>query len=155
MKPRSLAQIHPDHLLDQARQGALPPEQWQALGAHLASCPGCAWEQATADDFAREQASFADLDAGLDSARLDALVGETLARAGIVESAPAPTPAVAAPAPRRRSLGRWMAAGMVAAVVFTVLALPARDPARADPVVAVTDQSLDGGALGLPAGGDT
>jgi hypothetical protein len=152
MKTRPLAQIHPDHLLDRAREGGLPPEQWQALGAHLSTCQGCAWEQATTDDFAREQASFADLD----PERLDALVGETLARAGIVEDEAAPVgPEVPRPAARRPAFGRWVAAGMMAAVVLAVLALPARDPARADPAVAVTDQSLDGGALGLPAGGDT
>ncbi len=151
MKTRPLAQIHPDHLLDRARDGALPPEQWQALGAHLSTCPGCAWEQATTDDFAREQASFGDLD----PSRLDTLIGDTMARAGLAATAAAPSRAVAAPAPRHRSLGRWVAAGMMAAVVAAVLALPARDAARADPAVAVTDQSLDGGALGLPAGGDT
>src|SRR6185312_10923139 len=135
-------------------RGALPPEKWQALGAHLSTCPGCAWEQATSDDFAREQASFADLDPD----RLDALVGETLARAGIVEAEAINEVAAAAAAPRAprgRSVGRWMAAGMVAAVVLAVLTLPSRDTARAEPVVAVSDQSLDGGAMGLPAGGDS
>ena len=79
MSKNILAVIHPDHLLDQARCGALPPEQWQQLGAHLAACAACAWEQSATDDFAREQASLDDLDAS----RLDALVGGALVRAGL------------------------------------------------------------------------
>jgi anti-sigma factor RsiW len=146
--------IHPDHLMDQARDGALPPEQWQQLGAHLAACATCAWEQAATDDFAREQASVDDLDA----ARLDALVGGALVRAGLVEAKtaePSAPPAPPLPVSRPRPLGRWFAAAMVAAAVLGALALPSREGSGAEPPIAVSDASLDAGAIGPPSGGDS
>jgi hypothetical protein len=160
------ATLHPDHLIDQARQGALSPEQWQQLGAHLAACATCAWEQAATDDFARERASEDDLD----GAHLDALVGGALARAGLVEAKvaePAAQPVAVVPAPpetpkppaqpvsRPRPLGRWFAAAMVAAAVLAALALPSREGSGAEPPIAVTDASLDAGAIGPPSGGDS
>jgi anti-sigma factor RsiW len=151
--------IHPDHLLDQARDGALSPEQWQQLGAHLATCATCAWEHSATADFAREQTSQEDLDA----ARLDALVGGALARAGLVEAKtaeakaaePSAPPAPPLPVSRPRPLGRWFAAAMVAAAVLGALALPSRDGSGAEPPVAVSDASLDAGAIGPPSGGDS
>lgn len=144
MKPTVL---HPDHLLDRARRGALPPEGWQKLGAHLAACPACAWEQAATADFAREGAA-----AALDDARLGALVAGAMARAGV-----AGVPAARLGSARSRSsLGPWLAAAaMVAAGVLVALSLPAREATRGEPVVATSEASLDAGAIGAPSGGDS
>ena len=72
-----LASIHPDHLLDLARRGTLPPGERQRLGAHLAVCQPCAWEQAATDDFERERGAME-----IDPAQLDRLVGGALSRWG-------------------------------------------------------------------------
>ena len=147
-----LAMIHPDHLLDRARLGVLPPDERQRLGAHLAVCAPCAWEQAATDDFAREQATL-----GFDPAQLDRLVEGALARAGIVlEAAPS-----AAPLRARQQAGgsRWglAAAALLAAAIGAAMTLPARGPgegARIDPL-ASTDANLDAGAIGAGVGDDS
>jgi hypothetical protein len=147
---RKPALIHPDYLLDLARRGALPPEDWRRLGAHLAACPGCAWERAATDDFAREQAAAPD--AGLDPTRIGLLVDGALARAGLAARAPARGPARAR---TPRALGRWLAATAMVAAVAAALALPVRDASSEAPSVAHTEASLDAGAIGAPSGGDS
>jgi hypothetical protein len=156
------ALIHPDYLLDRARHGALPPEDWRRLGAHLAACPACAWERSATDDFAREHA--ADPDGGIDPTRLALLVDGALARAGLAGLASAvtmggspPYPPARAPVRARvpRALARWLAATAMVAAVAAALALPVRDASSEAPSVASTEASLDAGALGAPSGGDS
>jgi hypothetical protein len=134
--------LHPDHLLDGARRGVLPPEDRRRLAAHLAVCSACTWEQAAVDDFAREHAG-----AVLDSTRLSALVEGTMVAAGLV---PAHRPA---PASASR---RWLAAAAMAAAILAVFAASSREaPAHGGASIAVTEASLDAGALGAPSGGDS
>jgi hypothetical protein len=169
------AMIHPDHLLDRARCGALPPDEWRRLGAHLAACSACAWEQSVTADFARESL---DSDGDLDPSRLAHLIDGALARGGYdggltrdaelrTASRSAPhTPGIAVPSPVQppvrgrapRALGRWLAAAAMVAAVAAALALPARsvrDGAGEPPSLASTEASLDAGALGTPSGGDS
>ena len=144
-----LASIHPDHLLDLARRGRIPPADRQRLGAHLAACAPCAWEQAATDDFEREQAFL-----GFDPAQLDRLVDGALARAGLTIGAPSRVRA------RRQAVGsRWglAAAALIAAAIGAAITLPARSPgegARVDPLAA-TDANLDAGAIGAGVGDDS
>jgi hypothetical protein len=161
------ATIHPDHLLDLGRRGALPPDAWRRLGAHLAACPACAWEQSATADFARERA--ADPEGDLDPSRLAHLIDGALARAGIAAPAPVtmggdppypPAQPVSAPVRGRapRALARWLAAAAMVAAVAAALALPARgarDGASEPPSLASTEANLDAGALGAPSGGDS
>jgi membrane-bound lytic murein transglycosylase B len=141
-----LAVIHPDHLLDQARRNTLAPDERRRLGAHLAVCGPCAWEQAATDDFAREQAVV-----GFDPEQLDRLVDGALSRAGIL----------AEPRPRQKQqpASRWglAAAALLAAAIGAAMTLPARSPgegARVDPL-ASTDANLDAGAIGAGVGDDS
>jgi hypothetical protein len=149
-----LSTLHPDHLLDGARRGALSPEAWGQLGAHLATCRACAWEHAATNDFARAHADP-------DAAQLGRLVDGALARAGL-GSAPKPlvddggsatkllTPV------RSRSTMRWLTAtAMVAAMIGAalVVALPAR--VTPQPTGAACEARLDAGALGPTTGGDS
>jgi|HubBroStandDraft_1064217.scaffolds.fasta_scaffold841403_2 hypothetical protein len=150
-----LALVHPDHLLDGARRGALAPEGWRALGAHLAGCRACAFEQAAASDFARANDAGA-FDApgqrgGPGGGHLDRLVEGALARADL-----APRPRAAAPG-KTGATARWVAAAVIAAAVGAVVVLgaPGRG-ARRDPLLAPpSDASLDAGAGSPLVGGDS
>jgi anti-sigma factor RsiW len=147
----SLATIHPDHLLDGARRRTLTPDEWRRLGAHLAGCRACAWEQAATDDFARE------VSVPVDPAHLDDLLDGALSRAGYAEPTRPRRGTRSAPTPTR--LGPWLgAAAMVAAAMFALLlpgARGARDASHDDPPAVASESGLDAGALGTPAGGDS
>ena len=146
-----LSTLHPDHLLDGARRGALSPEAWGQLGAHLATCRACAWEHAATGDFARARASCADTDP--DAAQLGRLVDGALSRAGLALRDGGSRP----PAPvRARKVTRWLTAtAMVAAMIgaAVVVALPTRVPPQASSPAC--EARLDAGALGPTTGGDS
>jgi anti-sigma factor RsiW len=158
-----LASIHPDHLLDLARRGALPPDERQRLGAHLAACRPCAWEQAATDDFEREQ-GFLEAGGAFDAAHLDRLVEGALARAGLVTAAAVtlgdtPKPPAKPRAAQPRS-SRWglAAAAVIAAAIGAAMTLPTRGPldtARVDPERAFSDANLDAGAVSAGVGDDS
>jgi anti-sigma factor RsiW len=155
---KTLATIHPDYLLERSRRGELPPDDRRRLAAHLAGCSVCAWEQAAADDFSREQGAL-----DPNPARLGVLVDGVLARA-----------ALAGAPPRRetskpRGFGRKIAAvAMIAAAAVAVL-LPGARAAREgvrdtasiasqalrEAPLASTEAGLDAGAIGAPSGGDS
>ena len=154
-----LASIHPDHLLDRARRGALSPDERQRLGAHLASCRACAWEQAATDDFERERGA---LEAGgaFDPAQLDRLVDVAMGGA----EGPPQTPLLKTGPERRHRVqprgSRWglAAAAVIAAALGAATTLPGRSPldtARADPDHAFTDENLDAGAVSAGVGDDS
>jgi Putative zinc-finger len=155
--------LHPDYLVDGARRGALAPEERRRLGAHVAVCRACAWEQSATDDFARERAT-----PGLDPARLDHLVERTLAQFGgglgglsgppIELDRERPQTLAVARAPRTSAFAalRWgAAAAMVAVAIGAALALPVRGAHDDASLVAPTDANLDAGAAGPVLGGDS
>jgi anti-sigma factor RsiW len=166
-----IPRIHPDYLLDGARRGALPPEDWRRLGAHLAACPECAWEKAATDDFARERAA---LEGDGDAASFDLLLDGALARVcldvepsrgspnGGLDGEPgrgSPKTSGAEANRSPRSLARWLGAAAMLAAAVAALLLPGapgkRDGAHEDAPLASTEASLDAGALGTPSGGDS
>ena len=149
----AMAVIHPDHLLDQARSSrgrAIAPEAWQQLGAHLAACGPCAFEQAVTDDFAREREAGA-----IDAGHLDRLVEGALARA----SGDLP------PRARRAAVGvgvasavRWVAAAaVIAAAIGAVVTMgaPGRGARRIPSVATPSEANLDAGAGAPLVGGDS
>jgi hypothetical protein len=154
-----LAVIHPDHVLDQARRGALSPEARRMLSAHIALCPVCAWEQSASEDFARERLAF-EAEGEADAARLEAILEAALARAGI---AGAPTARKAgggaACVANAARLGRRLGAAAMIAAAVAALVLPSaragKSSARDGTPLASTEAGLDAGALGAPSGGDS
>ncbi len=158
-----LAMIDPDYLIEGARRSALAPEGWQDLGAHLASCRACAFEQSVTADFERARRDGA---RALDAGHLDRLVDGALARANLVTTAPQPAPSpslVRSRAPARAptsgrptSTARWVAAAaVIAAAAFALVALGSGRSAHSDPSPAPpSEAALDAGAGAPLVGGD-
>ena len=147
------AMIDPDHLLDRAHGGALAPESWQTLGAHLAACRACAFEQSVTADFERARRRGA---RALDAAHLDCLVEGALARADLTPRPRSEATTRAASGGRTVSTARWVAAAaVIAAAVGVFVVLGSGRSAHGDPSPAPpSDATLDAGAGAPRVGGD-
>ena len=148
-----VTELHPEPLLERGRRGGLEPEGWQQVGAHLARCRTCAWEQAAIEDFARERGG-----GELDAARMDRLVEGALARVVPMVQEPGVRGARRGPV-FDRSLGvmaRCLAAAAVVAVAIgAALVLPGRGGHEGANPAVPSEASLDAGATGVDLGRDS
>jgi hypothetical protein len=106
----SIAELHPEHLLDKHGQGTLSESERATLEAHVAKCASCRFELEVRADFADEMANDAVRDSGLHR------LVEVAAKTEVPKPAPAPAPERATT--RRRSrLGVWLFAAAAMLVV--------------------------------------
>ncbi len=106
----SVAELHPEHLLDKHARGTLSESERTTLDAHVTKCTSCRLELQLRADFADEMANDAVRDSGL------VRLVEVAAKTEVQKPAPAPAPERITN--RRRSrFGVWLFAAAAMLVV--------------------------------------
>jgi TolA-binding protein len=121
----SLAELHPEHLLDKHARGTLTASERAHLDGHLAKCSSCRFEVETRSDFADELVGEDERISGLVR-----LVEEATRKSGTAANqvqAPAPTPVTLAS--RRRS-SRLAVFLIAAAAMLVVVGAAASEAGR-------------------------
>lgn len=106
----SIAELHPEHLLDKHGRGTLTDAERATLDAHVAKCASCRVELQLRADFADEMANDAVRDSGF------VRLVEVAAKTEVQNPVPAPAPERIA-ARRRSRLGVWLFAAAAMLVV--------------------------------------
>ena len=144
----SRVDVHPEELLDAAREGELSPADRARLDAHLAHCTACRVELDAMEDFTRELAPRTD-----DAARAASIVQRALAEAGLPDAGRASrtshAPGRAAPTSRRRTVAiasAALAVGLFGGAAAAFWAATAGPWSGDDAVEGIEGAGVEGGA---------